>query len=434
MGGEWSNLPFSKAVLVNPQVNLQRGSYYPFVDMAAVNSEFRWVYAKEKRKFSGSGSRFQHGDTLMARITPCLENGKIARYFSIEGLGFGHGSTEFIVIRGRPGITETDFAYYLTLWEEVHSYAVSHMTGTSGRQRVPTDCFDYLTVPIPPLPEQRAIAHILGTLDDKIELNRRMNQTLEEMARALFKSWFVDFDPVCAKAVVRREHPDWSNAQVSRAACPTLKPEIAELFPDEFENSELGEIPKGWRVSRLGDIADVNWGDTNVTKSSYVNEGYLAYSAKGPDGFLSYYDYDCVGVVVSAIGANSGFTWLARGKWSCIKNTIRFWSIVSDISTEYLYFATHGNNIWPLRGSAQPFISQTDAQNLRVLHPSNGLARKFGDTISPLFDRIDFSIHESRTLAALRDTLLPKLISGVLRVKDAERFLKRMGESFIGVS
>jgi type I restriction enzyme S subunit len=275
--------------------------------------------------------------------------------------------------------------------------------------------------------DRRAIAHILGTLDDKIELNRQMNQTLEEMARALFKSWFVDFEPVRAKAAVRREHSKWSNAQVSRAACPKLKPEIAELFPDEFENSELGEIPKGWRVSRLGDIADVNWGDTNVTKSSYVNEGYLAYSAKGPDGFLSYYDYDCVGVVVSAIGANSGFTWLARGKWSCIKNTIRFWSIVSDVSTEYLYFATHGNNIWPLRGSAQPFISQTDAQNLRVFHPSNGLARKFGDTVSPLFDRIDFAIHESRTLAALRDTLLPKLISGEIRVKDAERFLKERG-------
>ncbi len=322
------------------------------------------------------------------------------------------------------------FCYYL-----LKSLDFSHFNVGSGVPTLNRNHIHPLPVVVPSdQNEQRAIAHILGTLDDKIELNRRMNQTLEEMARALFKSWFVDFDPVRAKATVRREHPDWSNAQVSRAACPTLKPEIAELFPDEFENSELGEIPKGWRVSRLGDIADVNWGDTNVTKSSYVNEGYLAYSAKGPDGFLSYYDYDCVGVVVSAIGANSGFTWLARGKWSCIKNTIRFWSIVSDISTEYLYFATHGNNIWPLRGSAQPFISQTDAQNLRVLHPSNGLARKFGDTISPLFDRIDFSIHESRTLAALRDTLLPKLISGVLRVKDAERFLKRMGESFIGVS
>jgi len=104
--------------------------------------------------------------------------------------------------------------------------------------------------------EQRAIANILGTLDDKIELNRRMNKTLEEMARAIFKSWFVDFDPVRAKAAVRREHPDWTNEQVSRAACPNLKPEIAALFPDRLVDSELGEIPEGWKVGRLGDVAE----------------------------------------------------------------------------------------------------------------------------------------------------------------------------------
>ena len=129
----------------------------------------------------------------MARITPCLENGKIARYDAPEAKSKAHGSTEFIVIRGRPNVSDSDFAYCLTQWEEVRNYAISQMTGTSGRQRVPVDSLDHLTVPLPPLPEQRAIAHILGTLDDKIELNRRMNETLEEMARALFKSWFVDF-------------------------------------------------------------------------------------------------------------------------------------------------------------------------------------------------------------------------------------------------
>ena len=110
-----------------------------------------------------------------------------------------HGSTEFIVIRGRSGVTDNDFAYYLSQWEDVRNYAVGQMTGTSGRQRVPVDSLDHLEIPLPSLPEQRAIAHVLGTLDDKIELNRRMNETLEEMARALFKSWFVDFEPVRAK-------------------------------------------------------------------------------------------------------------------------------------------------------------------------------------------------------------------------------------------
>ena len=112
-----------------------------------------------------------------------------------------------------------------------------------------------LNITLPPSQEQQEIACILGALDDKIELNRRMNRTLESIARAIFKSWFVDFDPVRAKAQVRRDHPDWSDDQINRAACPRLKPDLAALFPDAFEDSELGEIPKGWRVGMLGDIA-----------------------------------------------------------------------------------------------------------------------------------------------------------------------------------
>jgi len=268
-----------------------------------------------------------------------------------------------------------------------------------------------LPVSVPPLKEQEAIACILGAFDDKIELNRRMNRTLEATAHSIFKSWFLDFDPVHAKAAGQQPH--------------ALKPEIAALFPDAFEDSELGEIPRGWRFSKLGTIADVNWGDTNTTKKSYVQRGYLAFSAKGPDGFLPYYDYDRVGVIVSAIGANSGYTWLARGKWSCIKNTIRCWATSTQISTEYLFFATHGENIWPLRGSAQPFISQTDARNLNVLHPANGISKKFGTIVEPMFAKMEANKNETRTLAMLRDTLLPKLISGELRVPDAERIVGR---------
>jgi len=278
---------------------------------------------------------------------------------------------------------------------------------------------------VPPLKQQQAIACILGALDDKIELNRGMNRTLEEMARAIFKSWFVDFDPVRAKAAVRREHPKWTDEQVGRAACPNLKPEIAALFPDAFQDSELGEIPKGWSYVTLGEIAEVNWGDTSVTKKSYVDHGFLAFSAKGPDGFLSYYDYDRTGIVVSAIGANSGYTWLARGKWSCIKNTIRFWATNSSVSTEYLFLATHGDNIWPVRGSAQPFISQTDARNIAVLFPSSGEAKVFGGLVEPFLAKIETNEIESRVLASIRDTLLPKLISGELRVPDAERIAGR---------
>ena len=150
--GEWRELSFSEAVLINPTVRLERGMAYPFVDMAAVSADSRSVYATEEREFKGGGSRFQNDDTLMARITPCLENGKIARYSAPEATSGAHGSTEFIVIRGLPNVTDNDFAYYLTKWDEVREYAISQMTGTSGRQRVPTDSLDYLIIPLPPPP------------------------------------------------------------------------------------------------------------------------------------------------------------------------------------------------------------------------------------------------------------------------------------------
>ena len=241
MCGTWAEIPFSEAVHINPTVRLDRGVAYPFVDMAAVNADSRGVRSVEEREFKGGGSRFQHGDTLMARITPCLENGKIARYFAPDTTEVGHGSTEFIVIRGRPGVTDDDFAYYLTQSPAVREYAISQMTGTSGRQRVPTAALDHIDVALPPLPEQRRIAHILGALDDKIELNRRMNETLEAMARAIFQDWFVDFGPVHARLEGRE---------------PYLPPELWALFPDRLAASELGEIPEGWDVKALDEIAD----------------------------------------------------------------------------------------------------------------------------------------------------------------------------------
>ena len=246
MGGEWKRVQFSDAVWVNPPVPLKRGENYPFVEMQNVNPSERAARSKQSRPFTGGGARFAAGDTLMARITPCLENGKTARFVSEDDQAIAHGSTEFIVIRGRPGVSDTNFAYYLTRWREVQDFAISQMTGTSGRQRVPTEALSHLTVPLPPLPEQKAIASVLGALDDKIELNRRTNETLETMARAVFKSWFVDFDPVHAKS--KDLQPDGMDA------------DTAKLFPSSFVDFEIGRVPKGWKVVPIYEIADVIYG------------------------------------------------------------------------------------------------------------------------------------------------------------------------------
>jgi len=421
MAGEWKEMSFSSAVLLNPPVPLERGQEYAFVDMGAISAGSQWVYASGRREFEGGGSRFQNGDTLMARITPCLENGKVARYKANDNALLAHGSTEFIVVRGRPSVTETDFAYYLTQSPGVREYAISQMTGTSGRQRVPTQALEHLIVRVPPLSIQHAVANVLGALDDKIELNRQMNETLEAMARALFKSWFIDFDPVHAKA----EGHD-----------PGLPADIADLFPDSFQDSDLGEIPKAWKVERVADIGTVVCGKTPPTQ---IREFY------GDDvPFITIPDMH------GKVFATDTQKRLSRvGAASQQKKTIPDHAIcVSCIATPGLVVITpeaaqtnqqintvvpsRSNEayywFWSLRdlgeeirsgasgGSVVSNLSTGRFSDLRILTPAAQLRSCYHSLVTPLFSRILANAKESDTLAILRDTLLPKLLSGELRV------------------
>ena len=164
-----------------------------------------------------------------------------------------------------PDLTKADPVFLLYVFRsQRHTEYLRNNAVVTGVPHTNLGLLRSFSFQLPSLTEQRRIADILGTLDDKIELNRRMNETLEAMARRLFKSWFIDFDPVHAKAALRREHPNLSNADLSRRALPNMAPEIAELFPDSFEDSTLGPIPKGWRVSVLDGMTEMviggDWG------------------------------------------------------------------------------------------------------------------------------------------------------------------------------
>ena len=425
--GKWRDFPFSEAMHINPTVSLNRGVTYPFVDMAAVNAGSRSALPSGQREFKGGGSRFQSGDTLMARITPCLENGKIARYQAPDSTDVAHGSTEFIVIRGRPQVTDNDFAYYLTRWEEVRNYAIGQMSGTSGRQRVPTDSLDYLIVPIPPLRQQRAIAHILGTLDDKIELNRRMNETLEGMARALFKSWFVDFDPVRAKMESR-----WRRGE----SLPSLPAEYYDLFPDRLVESELGEIPEGWRIVSLPKIIEIN-------PSRYLRKGesapYLGMASMPTKGHVP--DMASDRPYGSGMRFTNGDTLVARIT-PCLENGKMAYvdflqhGRIGWGSTEYIvmrpkpplpnefayclarstYFREFA--IQSMTGtSGRQRVPAKAFSEFLIPTPSKSVAETFGLFVQPLIARVREAVRESRTLAARRDTLLPRLVSGTLRAR-----------------
>jgi len=368
-----------------------------------------------------------------------LENGKIARYAASKAEEVGHGSTEFIVIRGRPNVTDNGFAYYLTKWDGVRQYCISQMTGSSGRQRVPTSALSHREVTIPPLKEQEAIACILGTLDDKIELNRQMNRTLEEMARAIFKSWFVDFDPVRAKAAVRREHPKWTDEQVSRAACPNLKPEIAALFPDSFEDSELGEIPKGWSVESLDKTAHFLNGlalqkypptgeeTLPVIKIAQLRSGNTTGADRCNIDLPVEYVVEDGDVLFSWSGSLECVLW-SGGNGALNQHLFKVTSAQYPKWFYYLWINHHlpqFRHIAAGKATTMGHIQRHHLSDAKVIVPGQPLVSLTSDLLGSIIERVVHNNIQSRTLAALRDTLLPKLISGELRVPDAERIAGR---------
>jgi type I restriction enzyme S subunit len=392
--------------------------------MRALDPQSRDVECSEIREYSGGGARFRAGDTLMARITPCLENGKIARFQAPDGTT-AHGSTEFIVIRGREGVTDDSFAYYLTRWDGVSGYAIGQMTGSSGRQRVPTSAFDHLLIRVPPLPEQRAIAHILGTLDDKIALNRRMSATLEEMARALFKAWFVDFEPVRAKMAGRPS-----------ASAPG---ELGALFPARLVPSELGEIPEGWRVGRLGDIVSRR-GERirarQATVLSAVTTGELVVSdefftkrvySKSIERYLAVEEWD---FAYNPSRANIGsMGMLKRPILGAVSPAYVVFRPQSAYRW-YLDFLLRGNSVsrWVdllASGSVRQSLSYSDLASIPVVVPPPSVPPAFDELWEILRKGIDAAEDESRTLADMRDVLLPRLVSGELRVGDFEELAER---------
>ncbi len=157
--------------------------------------------------------------------------------------------------------------------------------------------------------------------------------------------------------------------------------------------------------SRLGDVADVRWGDTNTTKASYSPSGFTAFSASGPDGFLPHYDYDCTGIVLSAIGSECGKVWLAKGQWSCIKNTIRLFSTDPQVRTEYLYWIVNREGFFPRRGSGQPFISQGDARDCRVAIPDLETQDAICELLGSLDDKIELNRRMNETLEAMAQAI-----------------------------
>jgi len=405
----------------NPSTKLPKETELPFIDMASLPTSGRSISIYTYRKWRGSGSNFRNGDTLLARITPCLENGKGGMVRGLPGYGLGHGSTEFIVMRAHEK-AEENFVYYISRLPDFRSFAIQQMTGTSGRQRVNWQSLQDCEITELSASERERIGFTLGTLDDKIELNRQTNETLEALARALFKDWFVDYGPTRAKAEGRE---------------PYLPPGYWDLFPDALDDEDK---PAGWEFCELQAIVELN---PREPLKKGEQAPYIDMAALPTSGSIS--DPPISRAYSSGMRFRNGDTLLARIT-PCLENgkTAFVQSLPeNDVgwgSTEFIVLRvrSHVPKAWTYLLARDPRFRTYAIQSMTgtsgrqrarteaiatypVINPTVPIWEAFGDLIGPIFDRIKAVGEESNTLAQTRDLLLPKLMSGEICFSEAER-------------
>lgn len=401
---------------VNPSRVIKRGEVTPFIPMEALPEHSREVSRVYYREYSGSGTRFKNGDTLIARITPCLENGKTVYISCLAENSVAHGSTEYIVLSGKQDVSDSLYGYYLARSPDFRAYAIAHMEGTSGRQRVPASAVENYRISLPPLPEQRAIAEVLGSLDDKIALNRRMNQTLEALARAIFKSWFIDLEPVRAKMEGR--------------APAGMDAEMAVLFPDAMD----GDVPSGWRKESLDQIAHFlnglalqkypPTGDEflPVIKIAQLRTENTDGADKASASIMKEYIIENGDILFSWSGSLDIVIWCG-GKGALNQHLFKVTSEKYPKWFYYYWILHHLQDFQAIaagKATTMGHIQRHHLSEAKVIVPDTDLLREMDKAIAPLLEKIILNKLESNTLANLRDTLLPKLLNREVTVDNID--------------
>ena len=426
MSSEWAVQRLDQIAEINPTRKVHKGSAVPFVDMAALPQFSRDISVNDVvvREAKGAGAHFQNGDTLLARITPCLENGKTAQVRCLDGDAIAEGSTEFIVLCGKDP-ADNDYIYYLCREPAFREYAIGRMEGTSGRQRVSWQSIAAYQFAFPSPEERRETARVLSTLDDRITLLRETNATLEAIAQALFKSWFVDFDPVRAKMEGRTPEG--------------MDEATAALFPDGLETSELGEVPRGWRVGTVASVAllnakslsprnpppEINYLDLAGVKANVFDVPQCYSFADAPSRARRVLqEGDCI--VGTVRPGNRSFGFIATAQNHLIGSTgFAVLSPKQHWMTAFTYLcATRDESIDRLAsladGGAYPAVRPDVVASTPCTLPPDKVMKVFDGAARPLLDAIGANSEQAQTLSTLRDTLLPRLISGQLRLPEAE--------------
>ena len=397
----WQELTFGNFAEIQPQVKLEKGTAYSFIGMADVLPHTKNVIPGSTRTWKSSGgSKFENGDIIFARITPCLEHGKTAKVSNLTD-SKGFGSTEFFVFRDREGISDPDYIYYLARSPVIREPAIKSMTGASGRQRAQKIVVENTSIRVPEIQEQRRIASILSAYDDLIGNNQRRIQLLEQSAQLLYKEWFVHL-----------------------------------RFPGHEHVTITDGVPEGWKKKNALDVMDVLSGGTPKTSvPDYWNGEIPFFTSKDTTDYAYIFStertlteeglrncssrlYPKDTVFITARGTvgkiNLAQTDMAMNQ-SCYALVAK-----PPLNQQFLYFAMV-ENVEQFRSRAVGAIFDAIIRNtfklIPFVVPDTKLIDMFTGIISPTLRQIDILSTEIRNLTKARDLLLPRLMNGEVAIE-----------------
>ena len=378
---EWKKVKFLDVISLNPRISLEKGMEYPFVEMSNAVPGARRPEKDVYQKYSGGGAKFEEGDTVVARIEPCLQNGKGFQCSYKKGFG----STEFLVFRPM-NIKEMDhnFLYYYMGQQSIREAMAKTMVGASGRQRVNNAVFNDLQINLPPLNIQLDIATILSRYDSLIENYQKQIKLLEEAAQRLYKEWFVDLH-----------------------------------FPGHETTKIVDGVPEGWEKKKLVEIAELKAGGDKpeIVSGIRTNDCSVPIFSNGTtnEGLYGYTNLPVIveqSVTISARGS-VGFTVLRRTPFVPI---VRLISVTPhNVYVGYIFYYLKSTTL-DSNGAAQQQITIPMIRNKEITIPSKCILELFESKTEPIFNQIDIFKEQIRLLTEARDRLLPKLMSGEIAV------------------
>ena len=389
MKSEWKTIRAADFIEFNPRMNLKKGTIATKISMDKLQPYTKKIPETEQAEFSG-GTKFSNGDTIMARITPCLENGKTAFVDCLNKDEVAFGSTEFIVLRAKPGVSDAQFVYYLATSPEFRQVAIKSMVGSSGRQRVQQPVLENLELVVPELPKQKRIGGFLAAIDDKIALNAKINDNLYAQVKAIFSENFLNLD----------------------------------------------FLPDGWKTGNLLDIADYlnglamqkyrpKDGETGlpVLKIKELRQGICDASSElcSPSIKSEYIIHDG-DIIFSWSGSLLVDIWCG-GTCGLNQHLFKVTSNNYDKWFYYLWTAHHLDRFIAVaadKATTMGHIKREELEKAEVIIPSKCDYKRIRTLIKPLFDLIISNRIENRKLTALRNILLPKIMSGEIDVSDID--------------